>query len=370
MPRPPLLAALALACGTPSAPVDDGELQALRDRVATLEARTAVLPCAPQEQIRATPDGTLTCVAPAPTFDPATLADATASTSPVGWQDLEDVPPDLLDGDDDSFAGFTCPDDQVAVAQGGDRWACAPRLHAEDFAPATLRCTPPELLVGVEDGAAVCADTVPLDGFAVDGVGPQGVVFPLLTTSGGVDDFVLAVGGDVSARTWSVGEGSVRAQHLAGTGYVARDADASPDLALHPAVQGVLKAAFVEVSGMVETWEAGARTPVPFRVTGALVPEGGGGRPAVQHVVSSFPGLRAPSLTASFFCVDGHGDVVLRSTTASGCINATGFWGVWVAFPRPATAVPQGTTLHAVWHARVIADAGSPVPWTAEAFDD
>lgn len=347
------------ACGAAAPPAPDAQLLA---RLDLLEARTAALPCASGEQVRSQPDGVLVCVAPEATFDPAALADGNPRSAPVTWDDLEGVPADLLDGDADSFAGVSCPEGQLMVSRGHDQWACQPRLDVADFAAATTRCKAPAMMVGLQDGQAVCSESLAVDSLTVTDPDLLGFTWTLLETSGGPDDFQLYVEGQVHARQWSVGTQDVHADHIAQSLGYATLASGHRDLVVYPTLPSGQVPAFVEVAGTMAVREAAGDRRVPFRVMAAFDPVPGQ-KARIRNSWSAYPDLPAPTLTAEFFCFDERNDVVWHGQGAGGCAGVLGVWGVWARLPAPATPLLEGEELHIAFEVHVISASPGLADW-------
>ncbi len=77
----------------------------------------------------------------------------------VQWDQIDDVPGDLADGDDDTLGGMSCTADDVAVFDGTS-WNCTsqPSYDGADFAISDQSCGPGDVVTGIAaDGSVQCA---------------------------------------------------------------------------------------------------------------------------------------------------------------------------------------------------------------------
>ncbi|MFB6262495.1 MAG: hypothetical protein ABEL76_02545 [Bradymonadaceae bacterium] len=80
--------------------------------------------------------------------------------SAVGWEDLENKPSDIADGDDDALGQLSCSKDEIALYDGSN-WTCATRLSygSKDFAVTDQSCPQGEVAAGIDtNGQLVCRD--------------------------------------------------------------------------------------------------------------------------------------------------------------------------------------------------------------------
>ena len=109
--------------------------------------------------------------------------------SQVDWQSVSNKPSGLDDGDDDTLAGLSCNQDQVAVYDGSN-WSCRDAIGNSDFAQADQSCSSGQVAVGIEaDGSLMCRDETAYDGtdFAVSDQGcSQGEVVTGIDADGNV----------------------------------------------------------------------------------------------------------------------------------------------------------------------------------------